>query len=84
MGKFEKILRRVLSGESDANLAFDDVRWLLQRLGFEERIRGSHHNYRRPPEAVKLNLQPQGALCKPYQVKQVRQALLELGIQEEE
>ncbi|HEX8234994.1 MAG TPA: type II toxin-antitoxin system HicA family toxin [Abditibacteriaceae bacterium] len=84
MGKFEKVLRRVLSGTSDANIAFDDVRWMLQRLGFEERVRGSHHNFRRPGERIKINLQPHGAHCKPYQVKQVREALGQLGIVEEE
>jgi hypothetical protein len=84
MGKFEKILRRVLSGERDANLAFDDVRWLLQRLNFEERIHGSHHIFERGDAPTPINLQPQGSQCKPYQVKQVRQTLEELGIQGEE
>jgi predicted RNA binding protein YcfA (HicA-like mRNA interferase family) len=45
---------------------------LLRRLGFSERIRGSHHIFTREDVAEILNLQPKGAKAKPYQVKQVR------------
>lgn len=84
MGKFEKVLRRVLSGTSDASIAFEDLCWLLGRLGFDEHIKGSHHNFRRSGEGIKINLQPQGAQCKPYQVKQVREVLQQLDIAEGE
>jgi hypothetical protein len=40
MTAYRKILERVLSGRSDANIRFDDLRYLLARLGFEERSRG--------------------------------------------
>ena len=83
MGKFEKVLRRVLSGTSDANIAFDDLCWLLRKLGFEERIRGSHHGYRRADLERPINLQPAGKDAKPYQVEQVRERLQEIGIEEE-
>jgi predicted RNA binding protein YcfA (HicA-like mRNA interferase family) len=45
---------------------------LLKRLGFEERIKGSHHIFTREGVQETLNLQPSGNKCKPYQVKQVR------------
>jgi hypothetical protein len=35
MGKYDKVLFRMLRGMSDANIAFDDLRQLLLRLGFE-------------------------------------------------
>jgi predicted RNA binding protein YcfA (HicA-like mRNA interferase family) len=42
MATYRKLLERVLSGRSDANIRFDDLRNLLARLGFGERSRGSH------------------------------------------
>jgi predicted RNase H-like HicB family nuclease len=38
-----KTLRLLLSGASDAALRFDDLCQLLESLGFEVRVRGSHH-----------------------------------------
>ena len=43
MGKYEKLLLKVLSGTSDSNIKFDQLLTLLRRLEFEERIKGSHH-----------------------------------------
>jgi hypothetical protein len=43
MSKLEKLLIKFLRGTSDANIDFDELRSLLLRLGFEERIKGSHH-----------------------------------------
>jgi virulence-associated protein VapD len=56
MGKYEKLLFQVLRGTSDANIAFDDLRQLLLRLGFEERRRGSHHTFRKAGIEEKINL----------------------------
>jgi len=68
----EPVLSRVLRGSPDANIRFSDLCVLLLRLGFEERIRGSHHIFTRPGVEEILNLQPKASLAKPYQVKQVR------------
>ncbi|MFN8422197.1 MAG: type II toxin-antitoxin system HicA family toxin [Anaerolineae bacterium] len=70
------ILDRVLHGASDANIAFGDLRRLLVRLGFEERIRGDHHIFNKDGVAEILNLEPKGSQAKPYQVKQVRGVIL--------
>lgn len=72
MTRFEKLLTRVLRGTSDRNISFDDLCAVLFQLGFEERVRGDHHIFTKDGVAEILNLQPQGALAKPYQVKQVR------------
>ena len=45
-------------------------------LGFEERIKRSHHIYSKEGVAEILNLQPKGSDSKPYQVKQERQVIL--------
>ncbi len=72
MAKRDKVLDKVLRGTSDANIAFDDLRGLLYRLGFTDRIRGDHHIFTRDGVAEILNIQPRQAKAKPYQVKQVR------------
>jgi len=60
-------------GTSDANIPFDGLLHLLGELGFEERIRESHHIFIRTGVEEILNLQPRGSHAKPYQVKQIRQ-----------
>lgn len=76
MTRSDKLLERVLRGTSDANIPFDGLRHLLAQLGFEERIRGSHHIFTKSGVEEILNLQPKGSHSKPYQVKQVRQVIL--------
>ncbi len=76
MSQIGKILAKVLSGTSDANIAFNDVRRLLAFLEFEERIRGSHHIFTKEGVEEILNLQPLGSLSKAYQVKQIRNVIL--------
>jgi virulence-associated protein VapD len=72
-----------LRGSSDASIRFDDLRALLRRLGFAERIKGSHHIFTREGVDEILNLQPKGSMAKPYQVKQVRRALVQYRLAEE-
>ncbi len=72
----DTVLLRVLEGQSDANTRFADLTSLLVRLGFDRRIKGSHHLFTREGIAEILNLQPRGSLAKPYQVKQVRNVIL--------
>ena len=79
-----KILDRVLRGASDANIRFDDLRRVLKRLGFEERIRGDHHIFTRDEVEEILNLQPRGSLAKAYQVKQVRNVIVQYRLAEEQ
>jgi len=55
---------------------FDGLCHLLRRLGFAERIRGSHHIFSKEGIEEILNLQPKGRQAKPYQVKQVRGVIL--------
>lgn len=76
MPRTDKILEQVMRGTSDANIPFAGLRQLLFRLGFGERIRGSHHIFWKGGVEEILNLQPKGSHTKPYQVKQVRHAIL--------
>lgn len=76
MSKFEKQLAKLLRGTADASFSFDDLCQLLRHLGFDERVRGSHHIFTRNDVEEILNLQPLGSRAKAYQVKQVRGVVL--------
>lgn len=76
MGKYEKLLLQILRGDSDRNIPFDALCRLLEGLGFEKRISGSHHVFRRPGIPEKINLQREGNNAKSYQVSQVRNILV--------
>jgi len=68
MSQSDRLLLRILRGTSDANISFEGLCQLLRRLGFDERIRGSHHIFTKEGVEEILNLQPQGRQAKPYQV----------------
>ena len=76
MSKADKLLLRLLRGTSDASFTFEELRRIVLRLGFDERIRGSHHIFSRPDVPEILNLQPKKGRAKAYQVKQVRDVIL--------
>lgn len=65
MGKYDKLRLKILQGSSDANINFKDLCELLKRFGFEERIRGSHHIFRKEGIEEKPNLQSDNAKVKP-------------------
>lgn len=64
-----------MSGSADSNIEFQELCWLLIRLGFEERVKGDHHIFVKENIAEIINVQPNGSKAKPYQVKQVRSIL---------
>ena len=80
MTKLRKLLLKIIRGKSDANIAFDELRNLLLNYGFEERVRGSHHLFVKNGVEELINLQRNGKLAKPYQVKQVRRIILRYGL----
>jgi predicted RNA binding protein YcfA (HicA-like mRNA interferase family) len=73
----DSVLFQVLRGSSDANVRFGDLRGLPLRLGFAERIKGSHHIFTHEAIEEILNLQPKNSFAKPYQAKQVRKILVQ-------
>ncbi len=80
MGKYEKLLSELLRGKSDANIEFDELCQLLSRLGFQERVRGSHHIFRMAGVEERINLQKDGRKAKPYQTRQVRGVIVKHGL----
>ena len=76
MSETEKLLLKVLRGVSDSNISFDQLCQLLVNLGFEQRIRGSHHIVAKDRVDEIINIQPNGSQAKAYQVKQIREIIL--------
>ncbi|MBD5168886.1 MAG: type II toxin-antitoxin system HicA family toxin [Oscillibacter sp.] len=76
MSQYEKLLLAILSGTKDKSLLFSDLQTVLDRLGFQCRIRGDHFIYTRDDVEEIINIQPAGNKAKPYQVKQVRNIIL--------
>ena len=77
MSRREALIERVLSGKADRNIRFEELRGVLLYVGFDERIRGSHHIFSKTGVDEILNLQPRrGGMAKLYQVRQVRAVLV--------
>ena len=71
----EKTLDKILRGDSDTNIRFEELCHLLQAKGFRMRVNGSHHIFTQASVMERINLQREGAKAKPYQVRQVRKIL---------
>jgi len=70
-------IEKVLSGLSDNNIRFEDLRKLLLTLEFDERIKGDHHIFAKSDIIEIINIQPlRDGKAKAYQVKQVRNIIL--------
>jgi hypothetical protein len=84
MGVRLKLLAKILRGASDTDIPFTGICQLLERLGFEHRIRGDHHIFTKQGVEEIIDLQPKGSKAKPYQVKQVRNIVLRYKLTSEE
>ena len=69
----KKVLNKVLSGLSDKNIRFQDLKKFLNNFGFSERIKGDHYIFYKEGIDEIINLQPlKDGKAKAYQVRQVR------------
>ena len=75
MGDWKKTLAKVMNGNADANLRYDDLCNLLNRLGYISRQHGGSHRVFRMAGRDLINLQNAGGKAKSYQVRQVRERL---------
>lgn len=76
MGKMDKLYQYILMRQGDNNVPFGALCNLLEKLGFDRRIRGDRHVFWMDGVDEILNLQPIGSKAKAYQVKQVRNVIL--------
>jgi predicted RNA binding protein YcfA (HicA-like mRNA interferase family) len=81
MGKKEKILAKLFTGQADYNFQFQDIIYLLVSMGFKHRQSGSHNIFTKKGVEERINLQADGSKAKGYQVKQVRQILTKYKIE---
>ncbi len=80
MGIYDKLLLKILTGKSDADIPFDALCSLLKKFHFTERIHGDHHIFTKNEIAEIINLQPIGSKSKPYQVRQVRNLIIRYAL----
>jgi hypothetical protein len=74
VSNWKKTLERLMGGQSDANLGYNDLCHLLVRLGYASKQRGSHNIFRKTGCDL-INLQNSDGNAKAYQVRQVREQL---------
>jgi predicted RNA binding protein YcfA (HicA-like mRNA interferase family) len=82
MSNYKRLIKQILGGKSDANVTFSDLCNLMVRFGFEMRVSGSHHIFRKAGIEEKINLQRDNSKAKPYQVKQVRHIILKYKLED--
>jgi hypothetical protein len=62
--------------QNTKNVKFDDLRRICVSYFGEPRIRGSHHIFKTPWQGdPRINIQKDGKMAKPYQVKIVLAAI---------
>ncbi len=76
MANSKKVFDKIIQGNADRNIDFDDLCKVLDTLSFQFRIKGSHHIYYKNGVDEIINIQPDGSKAKAYQVKQVRNLIL--------
>ncbi len=76
MSQFQKFLYKIIQGSSDHNIDFKELINFLLHLGFKEKIKGSHHIFRMEGIEEIINLQPENSKAKAYQVRQIRNIII--------
>ena len=77
MSRRQKFLVQLLNPATATNFDFASLVNLRLFLGFEQRVRGSHHIFTKPKVAEIINLQPSvGNTVRPYQAKQIRELIM--------
>ncbi len=75
----KKVLEAVVRGQGV--IAFRDLERLLSKMGFSlVRVSGSHHIYVHPRVMRPVNIQRAGKDAKPYQIRQIRDIIVEFGL----
>jgi hypothetical protein len=67
---------KVINIDNPENVTFHDLLSVCRKHFGEPRISGSHYIFKTPwPGDPRINLQRDGNMAKPYQVRQVKKAL---------
>lgn len=86
MSKLDKLILKILLGNSDNNFPIDELKKILFQLGFIERKgAGSHTLYKKDGIEELINIQnAKGGKAKPYQVKQIREIIIKYKLIQDE
>jgi hypothetical protein len=57
----QKTLEKILRGDADTNIRFEELTHLLEAKGFRMRISGSHHIFTRAGVMERISLQREGS-----------------------
>ncbi|WP_211320082.1 hypothetical protein [Dyadobacter jejuensis] len=78
MARVEKLLLKLLSGNSDNNFSIDELKIILLQLGFYEiKGAGSHTLYKMDGIDDLINIQSvKGGQAKAYQIRQIRNIII--------
>jgi hypothetical protein len=74
MGNWKKTLEKLMSGQADAGIGYEDLCHLLKRLGYTSKQSGSHNVFRKAGCQF-INVQNSAGKAKSYQVAQIREIL---------
>jgi len=72
MGSLDKIIQKVLDNNQ---ISYKDAERILLSLGFQLKITGSHHVFRKPGTPYNVSLKKRPQLLR-YQVKIIRKILM--------
>lgn len=75
MGKFEKLIEKILNGK---NVSYQEAENLLLNLGFQLKIRGSHHNFRKSGYQRTISIKKRPQLF-DYQIDDLKEVLKDHG-----
>jgi hypothetical protein len=70
--------------QPDQSINFSEAVSLLLSLGFSQRIKGDHHIFYRGGIVEIINIQPNGAMAKSYQVRQIRELIIKYKLEEKD
>jgi predicted RNA binding protein YcfA (HicA-like mRNA interferase family) len=66
--------------KNSRNVRFNELLQICEHFFGEPRVRGSHYIFKTPWEGnPRINIQKDGKMAKPYQIKAVIKALRKLG-----
>ena len=75
MSKFEKLIQKILNG---TNISYQEAENILLSLGFQVKIRGSHHNFRKPKYLRTISIKRRPQLLS-YQIDDLKEVLKDHG-----
>ena len=75
MSKFDKLVKRILDGQS---ISYKEAETLLKKLGFDLRINGSHHVFSNPNHGKNVSLKNRSQLL-AYQMRLLQEVLKNYG-----